>query len=59
MIIGRSVCHPANVGCSFFWYRNDTPTRDVNTKHGLRKTTELHNTSILGATLRKEEIRKE
>ena len=36
-----------------------TPTRDVNAKHGLGKTTNLHYTAILGATLQKEDIGKE
>ena len=33
-------------------------TRDVNTKHGLGNTTNLHYTAILGATLHKEGIGK-
>ena len=36
-----------------------TQIRDTNTKHGLGKTTNLHNPAILGATLHKEDIGKE
>ena len=36
-----------------------TPTRDIKTKHGLRRTTNLYYTVILGATIHKENIGKE
>ena len=39
--------------------RGTTPTRDVNAKHGLGKTTNLHKIAILEATLHKEGIGKE
>ena len=53
--------HPANVGCSFFRYMNDDLRKYINQrcKRGLGKTTNLHYTAILGATLYKEDIGKE
>ena len=57
--------HPANIGCSFFFqireWRFKAPHQSEmkNTKHGLRKTTNLHYTAISGATLHKQDIGKE
>ena len=48
----------ANVGCSFFRYMNDDLRNHTNQRHGLGKTTNLHYTAILGATLLKEDIEK-
>ena len=39
--------------------KGTTPTIDVNAKHGLGKTTNLHYTTILGPNLHKENIGKE
>ena len=39
--------------------KGTTSTSDVNTKHGLGNTTNLHYTAILGATFHKEDIGKE
>ena len=63
---GKLDGHPENVGCSFFSYTNDelrdcriTQISDANTKHGQGKTTNLHITVILGATLHKEDREKQ
>ena len=55
--------HPTNVGCSFFFrYTNDELKDHTNQrrkhKNVLGKTTNLHYTTILGATLHKEDIGK-
>ena len=55
--------HPANADRFFYDTRmttKETPTtRDLNAKHGLGKTINLHYIAILGATLHKEDIDKE
>ena len=55
--------HPANAGCSLLRYTNvdlrNHTNRDLNGKHGLWKTTNLHYTAILGVTPHKEDTGKE